>query len=143
MAWCGLVLKEAANNIVNKNKFLKDLENKNKALQAQVDDLNNAYASVLSNLSKALEEKKNWDATLSNQEAFIHTQTASLALAKEEIKKKDEEIVALPKTCIDKSTKGANHMKTILFFKILNKANIGLECGSISDQIGRRLGVNE
>ena len=34
MAWCGLVLKQVENSIVNKNKHFEDLRNKNKALQA-------------------------------------------------------------------------------------------------------------
>ena len=57
MAWCGLVLKQAKNNIVNKNKCLENLKNKNKALQAQVDDLNKGHTSILFYLSKSLEEK--------------------------------------------------------------------------------------
>ena len=115
MAWCGLILKQVENSIVNKNKHFEDLRNKNKALQAQVDDLNKAYASVLSNLSMASKEKKSLEATLSNQEASIQTLTASLALAREEIQKKEEEIAALRETCIDKFAEGANQMKTVFF----------------------------
>ena len=59
MAWYGLILEQAENSIVNKTKHWKDLRNKRKALQAQVNDLNEAHGSVLSDLSKASEEKKN------------------------------------------------------------------------------------
>ena len=95
MAWCGLVLKQAENNIVNKNKCLENLKNKNKALQAQVEDLNKAHASILFYLS--LEEKNDLEVTLSNQEASIQVLTTSLTSAKEEIQKKDEEIFAFDK----------------------------------------------
>ena len=66
MARCGLILEQAKNNIINKNKCLENLKNKNKALQAQVDKLNKAHASAFSDLSRVSEEKNNLEATLSN-----------------------------------------------------------------------------
>ena len=54
MAWCGLVLEQAENNIVNKNKCLED-----------VDELNKGHTLSLSELSRLSEEKKNLEATLS------------------------------------------------------------------------------
>ena len=115
MAWCGLVLELAKTSIGNKNKRIEDLKNKNKALQAKMDDLNKTRVAALSDLSKAFEENKTLKATLSSQEAYIHTLTASLASTKEEVQKKEEEIATLWEACIDKFTEGVNHMKIVLF----------------------------
>ena len=41
--------------------------------------------------------------------------TSSLASSKEEVQKKDEEIIALRDAYIDKFVEGANHMKAFLF----------------------------
>ena len=68
MAWCVIILEQAENGIVRKNKRLEHLSNKNKSLQTQVDELNKAHTLVLSDLSKLSEEKKNLEAMLSNQE---------------------------------------------------------------------------
>ena len=99
MAWCRLVLKKVEDNIVNKNKHLEDLRNMIKALQAQVDKINKAHTSALSDLSRFSKEKKNLEATLSNQEESLHALTYSLASAKEEVKKKDEDIATLHNAC--------------------------------------------
>ena len=114
MASCGLILERAENSIVSKNKCLEDLRNKNKALQAQVDELDEAHTSALFILSKILEEKNNLEVTLFNQEESIQALTSSLASAKE-VQKQDEEIVALLDTYIDKFTECANHIKKVLF----------------------------
>ena len=58
MAWRDLILEKDETNIINKNKRIKHLKNKNKALEAQVNDLNHTHASVLSDFSKASKEKK-------------------------------------------------------------------------------------
>ena len=115
IAWCDLVLEQVETSIGNRNKHIEDLKNKNKALPAQMDDLNKTYVMALSDLSKASEEKKNLEAMLSNQEASIQTLTISLASTREKVQKKKEEIAALLEACIDKFDEGANHMKTILF----------------------------
>ena len=91
------------------------LKNNNKVLGDQVNNLNKTHVSILSDLSKASKEKKTLEATLTNQEASIQTITTSLALVREKFQKKEEEIAALQKVCIDKFAVGANHMKTILF----------------------------
>ena len=90
------------------------MRNKNKALHAQVDEVNNAHASALSDLSKLLEEKSNLETMLSNLEASMQVLTSSLVSIKKEVQKKDEEITTLWDACIDKFAEGANHMKTIL-----------------------------
>lgn len=71
MAWYGLVLKQAERSIGNTNNHIEDLKNKNKELQAKVDDLNKANASALSDFSKAFEGKNNLEGTITNQEASI------------------------------------------------------------------------
>ena len=94
---------------------MEDLTKKNKALQAQVDELNKAHTLALSDLSKLSEEHKNLEATLSNQEESMQALTSSLSSTKEEVQKKEEEIVALWDAYLEKFTKGVNHMKTIIF----------------------------
>ena len=105
MAFYGLILKNVEDSI-DKNKHLEDLRNRNKALQAQLDKLNKAHTSAFSELSKLLEEKKNLEATLSNQKESMHAVTSSLASAEEEVQNKDEEITALWDACIDKFVDG-------------------------------------
>ena len=124
MAWCGLILEQSENRIINKNKCLEDLKSKNKALRAHVDELNKAHTSTLSE-SKVLEEKNNLEAILSNQEAFMQVLTTSLALAKEEAQKKDKEIAALWEGYIDKFAKNANHMKIFLFQDVKEGKHLG------------------
>ena len=115
MAQYGQALEQVENSIESKNKCLEDLRNRNKTLQAQVDELNKAHTSTLSDFSKLLEEKKNLEAILSNQKESIQALTFSLASTKEEVHKKDGEIITHQDACIDKFIKGANHMKAVLF----------------------------
>ena len=115
MTWCRLVLEKAEDSITNKNKHLEDLRNKNKGLQAQVEELNKAHTSAFSDLSRLSEEKNNLVATLSDQEESMQALTSSLASAKEEVWKKDEEIVALCDACIEKFAEGTNNMKAVIF----------------------------